>query len=429
MIVAAVIFSIVCAAPQDGLSPERLARKLSRLSPRAELAPDPTNAVADDERAARLGRALFFDSRLSPDGKFSCATCHDPERAFTDGRSLAEGRETLTRHVPTLLDVGRRRWLFWDGRADSLWSQLRHPLENPIEMDGDRLALAHLITSDKTLRTSYERLFGPSPDLSDSARFPAHARPGPEKGEDPRQRAWEGMTPEDRTSIDTLLANVGKSLAAFQRKLATKDSAFDEFARAYLGGDRSGDGRLTEEARRGLELFLGKGQCTLCHMGPELTDEEFHHIAVPPLNDDLPLDAGRYLGATLVREDPFNAGGAHSDERDGEAADFVSLLTSDADQFGEIRTPSLRNVARTAPYMHQGQFATLEEVVRFYSTLEGAQRTGHHQELTLKPAEFTAAEEEDLVAFLRSLSAPLAEPSWSVDPHAETSGEVEERSR
>ena len=429
MITATVLFCFVCAAPQEGLTPERLARKLTRLSPRTELAPDPTNAVADDERAARLGRALFFDNRLSPDGKFSCATCHDPARAFTDGRSLAEGRETLTRHVPALLDVGRRRWLFWDGRTDSLWAQLRHPLENPIEMDGDRLALAHLITSDPALRAKYEELFGTPPEFTDRTRFPAHARPGPAKGDDPRQRAWEGMTPEDRASIDTLLANVGKALAAFQRRLATKDSAFDEFARAYLGGDRSGGGRLTDEARRGLELFLGKGRCTLCHMGPELTDEEFHHIAVPPLNDELPIDAGRYLGATLVREDPFNAWSAHSDERDGEAADFVRLLISDADQFGEVRTPSLRNVARTAPYMHQGQFASLEEVVHFYSTLEGAQRTGHHQELTLKPAEFTANEEVDLVAFLRSLSAPLAEPSWGEDPRAETKGTGEKRPR
>ena len=429
MIVAAVLFSIVCAAPQDGLSPERLARKLSRLSPRAELAPDPTNAVADDERAARLGRALFFDNRLSPDGKFSCATCHDPARAFTDGRSLAEGRKTLTRHVPALLDVGRRRWLFWDGRTDSLWAQLRHPLENPIEMDGDRLALAHLITSDPALRADYEGLFGPAPDLTDGARFPAHARPGPKKGTDLRKRAWEAMSTEDRASIDTLLANTGKALAAFQRRLGTANSPFDDFARAYLGGDRSGDGHLSDEARRGLELFLGKGRCTLCHMGPELTDEEFHHIAVPPLNDELPIDAGRYLGATLVREDPFNAWSAHSDERDGEAADFVRLLISDADQFGEVRTPSLRNVARTAPYMHQGQFASLEEVVHFYSTLEGAQRTGHHQELTLKPAEFTADEEEDIVAFLRSLSAPLAEPSWAVDPRAGAKGAGEKQRR
>ena len=416
MIGAALLCSLASLLPQEGLSPERFARKLSRLSSRPELSPDPTNSVADDERAARFGRALFFDPRLSPDERFSCATCHDPAKAFTDGHPLALGRETLTRNAPTLLDVGRRRWLFWDGRTDSLWAQVRHPLESALEMDGDRLALAHLIQSDESYRSQYEALFGRAPELADAGRFPAHAKPMPKDKEDPRHLAWERMTTEDRAQIDALLVNVSKSLAAYQRRLETGRSKFDEFASAYLAGDASGGGHLSAEARRGLGLFLDKGQCTLCHMGPELTDEEFHHLAVPPLNDELPIDQGRHLGAILVKRDPFNASGEHSDQREGEAADFVQLLISDADQFGEMRTPSLRNVARTAPYMHQGQFKTLEEVVRFYSTLEGAQRTGHHQELTLTPAEFTPEEERDLIAFLRSLGAPLSDPSWATDP-------------
>jgi cytochrome c peroxidase len=418
MISAALLCSLATLLPQEGLTPERFAKKLTRLSPRPELIPDPTNSVADDERAARFGRALFFDVRLSPDERFSCATCHDPAKAFTDGHPLALGRETLIRNAPTLLDVGRRRWLFWDGRADSLWAQVRHPLESALEMDSDRLALAHLINSDVSYRLQYEALFGRAPDLADAARFPAHAKPMPKDKEDHRHLAWERMKAEDRAQIDGLLVNVSKSLAAYQRRLRTGASKFDQFASAYLRGDESGGEHLSAEARRGLELFLGKGQCTLCHMGPELTDEEFHHIAVPPLNDELPIDQGRYLGATLVRRDPFNAEGAHSDERDGDAADFVRLLISDADQFGELRTPSLRNVARTAPYMHQGQFKTLEEVVHFYSTLEGAQRTGHHQELTLTPAELTPQEERDLVSFLRTLSAPLSDPAWAEDPRS-----------
>jgi len=416
--IAAALLSLAVLLPQDGLSPERFARKLSRVSPRPELRPDPTNAVADDERAARFGQALFFDTRLSPDERFSCATCHDPERAFADGRSLPEGRGALTRNTPTLFDVGRRRWLFWDGRTDTLWAQIRHPLESAHEMDGDRLALAHLVRSDEGYRVQYEVLFGELPALGDIARFPAHAKPMPAQAEDARHLAWRGMQAEDRALIDDILVNVSKSLAAYQRKLETGPSKLDRFAEAYLGGDPTGGGHLTPQARRGLDLFLGKGQCTLCHMGPELTDEEFHHIAVPPLNDELPIDPGRHQGALLVKRDPFNASGEHSDQPEGERADFVQLLISDADQFGEMRTPSLRNVAESAPYMHQGQFQTLQEVVRFYSTLEGAQRTGHHQELTLTPAEFTPEEEKDLVAFLRSLSAPLSDPAWSKPPHA-----------
>ena len=416
IIKATLVLSALLLSTQDGLSPERLARKLRRMSPRAELAADPTNRVADNMEAALLGKALFFDTRLSPDGHFSCATCHDPERAFTDGRALPEGRGEITRNSPTLLNVGRRRWLFWDGRADSLWAQFRHPLENPAEMDGDRLALAHLITTDTALKRSYEGVFGATPDLSDSARFPAHARPSAAEVDDERANDWAKMSVEDKVTINKLLANTGKALAAYQRKLETAESPFDRFVRAYLAGDQTGGGHLTPLAQRGIEVFLGKGKCTLCHMGSELTDEEFHHLAVPPLNEELPTDTGRYLGAKLVKSEPFNAASVHSDQRSGEAADFVSLLKADADQFGELRTPSLRNVAETAPYMHQGQFTSLEEVVRFYSTLEGAQRTGHHQELTLTPANFTEAEEGELLAFLRSLSAPLAEPQWGESP-------------
>ena len=416
MIGSVLLLSVAAFSPQDALSPERFARKLSRISPRPELRPDPTNAVAADEDAARFGQALFFDARLSPDERFSCATCHDPALAFTDGRSLPQGRGPLMRNTPTLFDVGRRRWLFWDGRTDTLWAQIRHPLESPHEMDGDRLALAHLVSADEGYRAQYEALFGQLPELEDSQRFPARAKPMPEHREDPRHLAWQAMSASDRALIDEVLVNVSKSLAAYQSRLETGPSKLDLFAEAYLAGDPAGGGHLSPEARRGLDLFLGKGQCTLCHMGPELTDEEFHHLAVPPLNDELPIDAGRHLGALLVKKDPFNASGEHSDQPKGERADFVQLLISDADQFGEMRTPSLRNVAQTAPYMHQGQFQTLEEVVRFYSTLEGAQRTGHHQELTLTPADFTAREEEDLVAFLRSLTAPLTAASWAAVP-------------
>ena len=416
---ATLLASALLLPTQDGLSPERIARKLKRMSPRAELAQDPTNRVADNLEAALLGKALFFDTRLSPDGRFSCATCHHPERAFTDGVALPEARGLIPRNSPTLLNVGRRRWLFWDGRSDSLWSQFRHPLENPLEMDGDRLALAHLITADVELRQRYETIFGALPDMSDEARFPAHARPG-QDFDDERVLAWGEMNEADKATINHLLANTGKAVAAYQRKLETGDSAFDRYVRALLSGDKSGGGHLKQAAQRGVELFLGKGKCTLCHMGPELSDEEFHHLAVPPLNEELAADIGRYRGAKLVKSDLFNASSVYSDQRTGEAADFVTLLKADADQFGELRTPSLRNVAETAPYMHQGQFASLEEVVRFYSTLEGAQRSGHHQELTLTPANFTEAEERDLVEFLASLSAPLADPKWGESPHPQS---------
>jgi len=368
---------------------------LARLAPFSPLPPvphDPTNSVADDARAVRLGQWLFFDTRLSSNDEVSCATCHDPENNFTDGKPVATAIGTGTRKTPTVVGAAHMRWLFWDGRADSLWAQALEPIENPIEMGFDRLAVAHLVTRDAELRAAYEELFGALPDLTDAMRFPAHARPVADEPEHPQQIAWAGMTPPDRDTVDRLYANLGKALAAYERKLVRGQSAFDRFA----AGDRSA---LSPAARRGLELFLGPARCFLCHSGPNFSDSEFHNTSAPGPIDD----SGRHDGARRLASSVFTAAGFHSDEREGPRANRVRRLRQSSETWGEFRTPSLRNLSGRAPYMHAGQLADLPAVLRFYSTREGASGRSHHQEQILQPLDLGADDLGALLAFLESL--------------------------
>ena len=395
-------------------------RRIRRLSPRPAAPPDPTNAYAEDERAADLGHRLFYDERLSGPGNVSCATCHDPERGFSDGKQLAETIAQGTRHTPTLIHVAQQRWFFWDGRADSAWAQALAPLENPIEMDGDRTAIAHTLRNDGQLRLEYEQVFGRLPDLSDPARFPAHARPMESAPEDPRAVAWGGMSAEDQRTITQIFVNVGKSIAAFERRLVSDDAPFDRFVRG-LGATPDEDdptllSALSSSAQRGLELFIGRGNCTLCHLSPLFSDREFHNTAAPPLDGGELEDPGRYDGAKRVRESEFHAASEWSDEVDGEAARRVRTLKVDSESWGEFKTPTLRDLSGRGPYMHQGQFATLRDVATFYSTLEGAAGRNHHAEQVLLPLELEESELEDLVAFLQSLDGQGVHEAWCRPP-------------
>lgn len=381
------------------------------MSPRPPLPPDPTNAVADDPRAVRLGQALFFDPRFSADGKISCATCHDPSTRFTDGAQRAHGIGEAARHTPTVLDSARLRWLFWDGRADSLWMQALGPIENPVEHGASRLEVAHLVGADPGYRTAYEQLFGALPPLDRADRFPPAGMP-----DDPdpaRAAAWNDMEPRDRDAIDAVFADVGKAIAAYERRLLTPDdSPFDQAVAALRAGDvGAADAAMSPAARRGLRLFVGKANCRLCHSGPDFSDGEFHSTGIPPLDGGIPNDAGRFEGLVQLAASPFTAAGPHSDDREGAAAEKVRSTIRTSESWGQFRTPPLRGVAETAPYMHEGQIATLEEVLRHYSTLERAVLPGHHQEVLLVPLHLSEGEIADLVAFLGALTPSVPDPA------------------
>src|SRR4029077_12353158 len=166
--------------------------------------------------AAALGQFLFFDTRFSANSKVSCATCHQPARGFSDGQPLETALGRGTRNTPTLLNAAFNHWFFWDGRADSLWSQALQPLENPREVGGDRLHIAHLIAGDERLSAAYQRVFGKLPPLADTARFPAHARPDPDP-QSAAARAWQAMEPADRTEVNRVFSNLGKAIEAYER--------------------------------------------------------------------------------------------------------------------------------------------------------------------------------------------------------------------
>ncbi|MBL8863165.1 MAG: hypothetical protein JNK02_14305 [Planctomycetes bacterium] len=363
---------------------EATIRRVLRHGPLGPPEPDPTNRVAASPAAAHLGQRLFYDPRLSLSGMHSCASCHLPTRAFADGLELPVPQGSSERHSPTLLNVAHQRWLFWDGRADSLWSQALAVIENPKELGIGRPGLARLVTRDPLYRAEYRAAFDAEP--SDAPEF------------------------EDRTAV-----HAAKAIAAYEARLQSDDSAFDRFAAALAARDLDTAAEYPDDALRGLLLFLGRGNCRSCHVGPLFSDGEFHSIGMPPRGGGRPTDPGRLRGIELLQANPFRGTGPWSDAPDSERAREVEALVRSSEHWGQVRTPSLRNVARTAPYMSQGQKPTLRSVLEFYSTLEGAVAAGHHGETVLAPLRFSAAEMDDLEAFLRSLDGrdPPEELLWA----------------
>lgn len=374
-------------------------RRVFVRSPAPDPPVDETNRLSGDVAAAALGRALFFDARLSIDGETSCASCHDPAHGFADPRPLSEAIGTTTRHAPTVLNAGYQRWFFWDGRADSLWAQALGPLENPVEMGSDRVHVLRTIFDDAALRASFEDVAGPLPPLDDTERFPPHARPDVGDPDAPHAVAWSAMSESDRALVDRAFSDVGKIIAAYEESLVAVRAPFDTFVDGVRSGDDEKIRALDAPAQRGLALFVGRAGCTLCHTGPLFSDFEFHNLAIPSATYDI----GRTLGVLRVLSDPMNAMGAYSDDDDGARAARLTFLASTPEQDGQMKTPSLRNVALTAPYMHDGSLATLDDVVRFYSELPGVAVVGHRED-SLIPLALDDEEIGDLVAFLRSLT-------------------------
>jgi cytochrome c peroxidase len=373
------------------------------------LAPDPSNRVADDPRAVAMGQRLFFDTRLSSNGKVACASCHLPDQGFQDGKPLGQGVGTTARRTMPLAGAAYSPWLFWDGRKDSLWAQALGPLESAVEHGGSRAQYARVIAEH--YRGEYQALFGPLPDMSDTARFPASAGPVA----DPAARAaWERMAPEDRERISRIYANLGKAIAAYERKLVPGPSRFDQYVDALLRGDTTTmRAALTPDEAAGLHLFVGKAQCINCHNGPLFTNNDFHNTGVPAAAG-LPKDTGRAQGLRQVLADEFNCLGAYSDAAPEDCGELRFAKTDDHALERQFKPPSLRNVAERAPYMHAGQFATLREVLEHY-TRAPAGPAGHSE---LKPLNLSEQELAQLEAFLRSLSGPLNTPPDLLTPPA-----------
>jgi len=374
------------------------------------LRPDPSNAVADNEDAARFGQQLFFDLRLSGNGQVSCATCHQPEKRFTDNLPKGRGIGLSGRNTPSIVGTAYSPWLYWDGRRDSQWAQALSPLEDPVEHGGNRMAYVHFISQDEQYRNQYAALFGPLPDFADAARFPPNASPLADLNS---QTAWSSMTDDDRRLVNTVFANLGKVIAAYERRLMHGPSRFDQYVNALLENDNDvADQTLSTEEVLGLQLFIDEARCTECHNGPLFTNNEFHNTGMLSFTGDLP-DRGRIEGVRKVEQDPFNCLGDYSDDPDHSCPE-LTYVRRGIELVAATRTPSLRNLGGTAPYGHKGQQETLAEVLDQYNRSPLAM-IGHNE--AENPLGLSRRELRWLEAFLNALDAPLATTSeWLTAP-------------
>jgi cytochrome c peroxidase len=333
------------------------------------LAPLPQLTDQPKDGEVELGKSLFFDTRLSGDATISCASCHDPKLAFTDGLPLSKGYpgSLYFRNTPTILNAAHQTYFYWDGRmsGDDLPSLVR-----------DHIAEAHFMQADG--RLVIERM----------RQVPEYER---------QFKEVYGGEPS--------YGKILNAVSAFVRSMNSENAPIDKF----LTGDQSA---LSESAQRGFVLFNGKAKCIRCHHGPMFSDGHFHSVGVPP-NPDVFTNPERHI--TFRRF--FRTIGI------GEYATIrfdmgCACVTKDDQQMAHFRTPSLREVSRTAPYMHNGMLATLEEVVSFYN--DGGGKSVRSKEADLRPLGLSAGEQSDLVELLKAFSSepivcePPTQPAYQV---------------
>jgi cytochrome c peroxidase len=372
---------------------------------------DPSNLVQGETAAQALGQLLFFDPELGgtlkaeipgqvslgptgASGRLACADCHAPNRFFDDVRTIPNnvslGIDFTARNSPSLVNVAFYQWYAWDGRSDSLWMQCATAYESPRAMGGTRIRLARRIAAKYP--SEYQAIFA-------DGGF-SFARLIGDGGVTEFDFTDGGLaTGASGLYLDQIAANSYKAMAAYLSKVVSVGARID----AYAGDSFDA---LSPSEKRGLKVFLGRAGCVECQQGA--------HV---PLTDD-----GRAGGLKLLTDGPqsvFNRCGAFA-----EARTCARPAAAGADDVGQFRTKSLRNVSRTPPYMHAGQLQTLEEVVRLYNAGGGTTGFLGRKSPMSVPLGLTETEIADLVAFLEALSgAPLA-PSLSCDPTAADAGDL-----
>jgi len=333
--------------------------------------PVPANNPMTAEKIA-LGSTLFNDKRFSSTGEVSCATCHDPGKAFTDSPlKTSEGINKLTgtRNAPTVVNAAYFATQFWDGRSADLEDQSQHPFVNPVEMGlKDHEPILKIVRTDPAYTGMFKSAFGVEPAA-------------------------------------ITMDHVKKAIATFERTLVAADSPFDRW---YFGGDKTA---MSEAAVRGFKVFLEDGRCVSCHTIEQdhalFTDQRFHNVGVGinRIQDKVPEIAPRFLEAKAKGMDVDKA--VLSDPNSSELGRFA--VTDGLDELGAFKTPTLRNVAVTAPFMHDGSLATLRDVVVHYNnggvTNKGDKvndfLSGGIRELNLEEQQIA-----DLVAFMEALTSP-----------------------
>jgi cytochrome c peroxidase len=378
---AAAIAAMLCLAAQAEPLPSPLSNAdIPRIVSFGPWSPpsvrDASNRVSGQPAAIAFGQRLFNDKRLSLDGTVSCASCHRPSLGFSDGLPHAVGIGPGERNTLGLANLGAQRWFGWDGANDNLWAQSLRPLVDAREMGGSLAQVAQTVRQQPALRRDYRRVFGHAPGNDD-----------------------------ERIAID-----VAKALAAYQETLVTPRTAFDDFRDAVQRGDRAGAAAYPRAAQRGLALFIGNGRCYVCHSGPNFSNGEFHDIGIAHFVAPGRVDAGRHAGIKALQASRYTLLGGFSDDLRQHGATATRHVELQHRNFGEFKVPSLRNLARTAPYMHNGKLATLRDVLLHYSELP-EERLHADGEKLLVPLHFSPAQIDDLLAFLDSLNTPSELPS------------------
>jgi cytochrome c peroxidase len=320
----------------------------------------------------KLGEKLFDDKRFSSTGTIACATCHAEDKAFTDSPlRVSEGINKLkgTRNAPTVVNSAYFQRLFWDGRSPDLEDQSQHPFLNPVEMGlPNHDPILKIVRSDAAYQSMFKAAFG---------------------------KSGEQVT----------MLEVKQAIASFERTVVSGDSPFDRY---YFAGDTKA---LTAAQVRGLQVFLGQGRCVSCHVIEHnqalFTDNRFHNIGVGinAIQNDVPRLAGEFLKAKAAGADVDKA--VLSDAKTSELGRFA--VTDVFDEMGAFKTPTLRNIARTAPYMHDGSLKTLKDVVVHYNN-GGATKKGDKVNDFLsggiRPLGLSDQQIADLVAFMEALTSP-----------------------
>ncbi len=339
---------------------------------------DPSNRVSGQAQAIELGRQLFREPRMSSVGYIACVSCHQPDRSFTDNKARAHGLADLPRNTPALANLGQQRWFGWGGSSDSLWMASIRPILDSREFNGSAHSVTRLFERDPELAACYRKVFRVSP----------------------------------RADPQRTVANVGKALAAYLESLVTARTPFDDFRDALERGDLTAAARYPMAAQLGLKHFVGRARCVACHNGPNFSDGGFHLTAAT--GDHVGMggvrpsdDGGRLVDARRLKASPLNLLGPHNDDPRGRSAQATRALVLQAGMRGQYRTPGLRNVATTGPYLHDGRIDRLQDALQHQARPPSGPAMASFEPLS-------SQEVEELVAFLATLTDQYGERRpWS----------------
>jgi len=385
-----------------------------------------SNQYVNNSAAATLGRKFFWDPQFSGDivvqgnrgagyapktdgssaRQISCATCHAPSFGWADNTSnpnnLSLGTNLTNRNSPTVLNTSFNTYSTWTGGTDSVWAVMRPAIEGTTTQNFSRAGVAYIIcrNNTSTYLADYTAVFG-APNCADV----------PAAGASPFTSAnnW-GRDIASNSTINTMFANFGKAIGAYEHELVSKNSAFDQWA-------EGNENAMTTAQKRGLKVFIGKGNCVRCHSGSNFSDGSFHNLGVPQVGGALGvMDEGRYTGIADLTTGANSTFNTNSSFNATPSVNRVSGLSRTDTDVGKFKTPTLRSVNKTPPYFHNGTFNSLWDVVNFYNFAGNAGNFPGTKDSILTTRRMTNEEMEDLVTFLKALEGEALASSLTTSP-------------